>query len=351
MHNIEKFDETVFNLFPSNKAIFILSNVIVDIDTGLIFDPERNQIVWECANEALIFNDREPFIDHPGLACNDTRDKIIANRKENAKNYFLDKLQTAQLIDHECDFPVLHLLSSTSEYNYGHIFDVLQKIYTFDQITLNHFSVLLSSIRKLHNIDDHLSALFSEYKPKYYYYNRDNLVKVKTLIFIRPPARPLYFIPEAFDFLRKKYLNYFNISDVSAPNLNVFLLREQHLARSIENMAQLKNFLLSNNITVVTGSEPLKEQIEICVNAKRVAGTHGSSFINTHIFCSEHTHFLELIPRSFLDKYGDDWSILKYQYKLSKNSYLQDSCADTGIHTDTVVDLNRLLHFYTGSTE
>ena len=87
------------------------------------------------------------------------------------------------------------------------IFDVLQKIYTFDQITLNHFSVLLSSVRKMHNIDDHLSALFSEYTPKYYYYNRDNLVKVKTLMFIRPPVRPLHFIPETFDFLRKKYLN------------------------------------------------------------------------------------------------------------------------------------------------
>ena len=350
MHIIEKFDETVFNLFPSNKAIFILSNVIVDIDTGLIFDPERNQIVWECANEALIFNDREPFIDHAGLACSDTRDKIIADRKENAKNYFVDKLQTAQLIDHECDFPVLHLLSSTSEYNYGHMFDVLQKIYTLDQITLNNFSVLLSSIRKMHNIDDHLSALFSEYTPKYYYYNRDNLVKVKTLMFIRPPVRPLHFIPETFDFLRKKYLNYFNISDVLAPNLNVFLLREQHLARSIENMDQLKEFLVANNITVVTGREPLKEQIEIFVNAKRVAGTHGSLFMN-NIFCSEHTHFLELIPKSYVDKFGADWSPWKYQHKLSKNSYLTDSCADTGMYTDTVVDLDRLLHFYNGSTE
>jgi hypothetical protein len=60
--------------------------------------------------------------------------------------------------------------------------------------------------------------------------------------------------------------------------------------------------------------------------------------------------FLELIPKSFVDKYGDDWSPWKYQYKLS-NSYSTDSCADTGIHTDTVVDLDRLLHFYTGSTE
>lgn len=349
MHIIEKFDDSVFNLFPSEQAIFILSDVIVDIDTGLIFDPERNQIVWECANEALIFNDREPFIDHTELSFSDTRNKIISHRKENAKKYFLNKLQTAQLIDHECNFPVLHLLSSTSEYNYGHIFDVLQKIYTFDQITLNHFSVLLSSIRKMHNIDDHLSALFSEYKPKYYYYNRDYLVKIKTLIFIRPPVRPLHFIPETFNFLRNRYLNYFNIDDVQTPSLNVFLLREENLSRSIDNMDQLKDFLFANNITVVTGSEPLKEQIEIFVNAKRVAGIFGGCFVN-NIFCSKHTHFLELIPRSYIDRYGDDWSVWKYQYKLS-NSYLTDSCSDTGEGTNSFVDINKLLHFYTGITE
>ena len=349
MHIIEKFDETVFNLFPSNQAIFILSNVIVDIDSGLIFDPERNEIVWECANEALIFNDREPFIDHAGLACIDTRNKIITERKENAERYFSSKLKTAQLIDHECDFPVLHFLSSTSEYNYGHIIDVFQKIYTFDQVALNHFSVLVSSVRKMHNMDDHLSALFSGHKPKYYYYNRDNLVKIKTLIFIRPPVRPLHFIPETFDFLRKRYLNHFNISDVQIPNLNVFLLREKHLSRSIENMDQLKKFLLANNITVITGAEPLKEQIEIFVNAKRVAGTHGSCFVN-NIFCSEHTHFLELIPQSYVERFGEDWSAWRYQYKLSKN-YSLDSCADTGMHTDTIIDIDRLLHFYTGGME
>lgn len=288
-----KFRDTVDNLIDSPSEFFHFKNCIVDMKTGLIFDPLSKSILWQAANEQLIWMPNAIYRDDRFFGNNQKKLQLIIDRMNNLEVYMngvLSANSNLMRVD-----TALHLLHPFSHYAFGHFFDSMQKIYVAEKFNLQYDSVLFSRNYEIKDFDDHIRALRLSDK-KHYFFANESLLKVDNLFYIRPVAKVTSFTQESFDFIRNCYYDYFNISSESLPEKKIFLTRKRgKQSRFLLNDKLVEEELIRQGVRVLDGSESLRDIVNLMANASHVAGIHGSLFLN-NIYANNLTKFKEYCP-------------------------------------------------------
>jgi hypothetical protein len=330
--NSQKFRDIWVNIFDTPKTHFYINDCIVDFATGLIY--KDGQIIWETANEILIWKNRFMSGD-PRWRNRISRLEIVIERMKELTEYFENKLNTQDSINSINEGTSLHLLHPFGRYVFGHFFDTMQKLVTVEDERLNFESILLSKTNEIMNLEDHFLALGLANKKTIP--NNSDLIKVSRLLFISPIAHPTTYTSESYQFLRKKYYGHFNIKKVR-PSMKIFLTRRKGMFRRyLINSSDIEAKLAEENIIIYDGTESFSEAIRGFSSATHVAGVHGSLFAN-NIYGHEETKYLEFCP------VGRIGNTFRTQYKLC-HSYKQILLDGDSEHNISL-DPNKLLAFY-----
>lgn len=329
----DTFRDTWLNIFDSPKSHFYISDCIVDFETGLIY--KDDQIIWEAANENMVWNGG--WISGDARWRNRiTRQDLIAERMKKLTSYFESKIKKTKTISIVNEGTTLHLLHPFNRYVFGHIFDTLQKLHIAEKERLSFQSALISKTHEIIDFDLHLKAL--GLADKKIIESDLGLVRVSRLLFIPPVGHPTSFVPDSYLFIRNKYQKYFGLNENLQCNKKIFLTRRAgEFKRYLINDQEIEAALKKEGILYFDGRQTFKEIVESFAQASHVAGVHGSLFTN-NIYGNEKTKYLEFCPRT------RENHTFHHQFKLcsSYGHVLVDG--DDG--NNIKLDLNDLKIFY-----
>jgi hypothetical protein len=315
------FRDSDLNFIDSKEDVIKFSNAIVDPSTGIIFDLNKNEIIWEAANEYLLwFSGYEQLwmSSDPLFKNRISRISLIHDRMLKLDSLIRNKI--AQNKVRKITGTVLHLLHPFGFYVYGHFFDTMQKMYAVDKFNLTFDSAILSNPSKIIDIETHLKSLGLENKA-HFLNNSNELIHLDWGIYLRPISQPPIYTRDSFEFLSKKYSS--TLKEKSEKTYKLFFNRQKGVVpRFVLNGEYLENFLSTNGIEIINGNEPLMRLIDMIGNATHIAGPHGSLFING-IFSNAQTKFLEFCPSNRINK------AFEYQFKDCRNYKFMEVNADS----------------------
>ena len=328
---ITPFKNTELNFFHARQDFIFLQDVIVDFDTSLVY--KDGSIIWDCAAENILWD--------PAWITSDIRwgnklfrQQLVLERMKALQDRFENKIQAQESIE-TIGGVSLHLLHPFGRYVFGHLFDSLQKIFVAEKHCHQYDTVLLSDPREILNIEEHLKILDLDKKKCIY---KSGLAKIESLIYISPPAYPTTFIPESYNFIRSKYLNYYGLDGSVTPNKKIFLTRRKgNFGRYLANDQMMEAELKKQDILYLDGKQSFQEIIAAFSMASHVAGVHGSLFTN-NIFGNIKTKYLEYCPNL------REVHTFHHQFKLCENYKHNLVECDEGFNIS--IDPVDVLNFY-----
>lgn len=329
----KKYRDTWLNVIDEPSEFSYISKCIVDFETGLVF--KDGKILWQCANENIIWHKRWVSTDSR-WADRLTRLDVLKERMTEIQDNFYKKLsETKEFIEIKSG-TTLHLLHPFNRYVFGHMYDTLQKLEIVEKNKLAFNSVLLPGTSGIIDFDIHLKAFGLDKKELIR--SNHGLVKVNYLIFIQPVGHPTSFTPESYEYVRSKYQNYYGISSDTNPSKKIFLTRKRgNFRRYLLNDDEIYKNLSKEGILYFDGSEKFDEIYHAFSNASHIAGVHGSLFTN-NIFGNASTHYREYCPE------GREVHTFHHQYKLCKD--YEHILVKGDEENNIAIDLHDLMNFY-----
>lgn len=330
----KKFRDTWLNIIDSPNEYIHIQKCVVDLETGLIM--KDGKILWECANENIVWHKRWISTD-PRWADRITRLDVIKERMQTLNSYFNEKLSMCNDIPEIRSGTTLHLLHPFNRYVFGHIYDTFQKLQVVDKHQLSFNSVLLSGSNEIIDFEKHLKV-FNLDKKILAKSNR-GLIKVNYLLFVQPVGHPTSFTPESYDYIRSKYRNYYSLGDQEEqPTLKIFLTRKKGVfRRHLLNDDEIYESLKKHGILYFDGTQTFDEIFHAFSKASHVAGVHGSLFTN-NIFGHSKTRYREYCPEA------REVHTFHHQYKICKN--YEHVLVKGDAENNITIDLNDLIKFY-----
>lgn len=327
------FRDTWLNIFDSPNTHFYINDCIVDFETGLIFKDE--EILWEAANESMVWTDGWPSVD-PRWKNRISRQDVISERMKKLNNYFKTKIENTKNIKEINEGSVLHLLHPFNRYVFGHLFDSLQKLSVVEDEKLNFDSFLISKTHEIIGIESHFKALKIENKKRYE--SDGGLIKVKRLIYIPPPSHPTSFTPKSFSYIRRNYSEMFGLDFDCEAHAKIFLTRRKgKFKRYLKNDIEVEEALAKIGVITLDGTEDFLYIAQQFSKASHVAGVHGSLFTN-NIYGNSQTKYLEYCPRT------RENHTFHHQFKICKN--YSHTLVDSDDHHNVILEIEQLLNFY-----
>jgi hypothetical protein len=330
----QRLRDTSLNVLNVQEEKFFLQ----DVEVGLYGEVFKDGILLpEPSLEAIIWINEYGRIQH--IAADNRW--LTASRSELVKiriNYLQSLYDSEYIFKNKLDGEVLHLIHPFFHYEFGHLFDTLQKICVLSAEELDRVQyVIVNNTDKINRFSDHLSAIglgdkvCSKKKPR-------TLFQCSKLFALSPIGNTANFSTESYDFIRGRYYSHFRIKENHNPSNRIFLSRLAPMSRPLSNATQIHHELEKVGIIILTGDESLEEHISIFSSASHIAGIHGSLFANS-IFATERTQFLEYCPSTRLDY----TFINKYKKQLL---YKFIPVTPDGVDNSLKLDIEGLLSFY-----
>lgn len=197
----------------------------------------------------------------------------------------------------------VYALSFHREYLYGHLWDSIQPLKIVEDSGIQG--------NLLYNIDSEINDINQHWDIFGYPVGRRTAIDAKVQNYrvsklVVPimdnfhgfPANRI--VPHTKDWLIEKYMSWDEVELNNSPR-KLYLSRHQAASRNVVNEEEVTSFLEGRGFTIVRGSEPLKDHINLFNSAKVIVGCHGSLFKNI-LFCRNRPTIIEFYPNSREDK-------------------------------------------------
>ena len=289
-------------IYSHDSRLLSFSNVYVDMSTGLMFSDDFD-LIPESAEDYffwfpnVLLNSANIFQDGKILS-EEIRNELI-NRINNFKsqhNFIESNLENIITIEDTC----ISILDPFGQYRFGHMHDVLQRLFSNKNFFEDKALVLLqSSTHSINNFDFYINKMELEFKRKITYHNKgSHFVFCKNVILPTCPTYTTFNSVKYYnDYIIDKLVNlnsYNGIYKSSKFPIKVFLSRSNFQRSPLNEAGLIKDILLPNNWIIIYGDESVEEIIWLFANAEKILGAHGSLFSNT-MYCKKDCHIIELV--------------------------------------------------------
>lgn len=330
-----KVDGSYLDFLPTQDFVEI-HDCLVDGRTGLV-GFKNGELVNESLLEYVWW--KPEWI---GISYGDELQRRVLKRVDDAKEGFRNSLTSKKIINLDENHVYISLLHPHAIYSFGHLFDTLAKLNIAEKNLpdLKNIALLTSDYSLIQNFDKYIDILTgSKIKIVDNRFSDEDgfpMWACKKLILIKPKNRPANFTQETFDYVDKKFEQYYSLK--KAENFKLFLARRSgYESRYIVNFDEIKTALEAAGVVILYGNEPLDEIYRHFACATHVAGYHGSLFANL-IYSKEHAMVLE-----FCSSTREDVSFMvKYKKKMSYTQLLIKADENNNAN----LDVEMLLNFY-----
>lgn len=333
----KSYKEENLDLFPDFPSINFSQKILLDPQTGLLFDKKSNNATY--ISKSFVVNSNKNGIKSwirstPNFHLEEIKKKEIDERINSLQNY-IKIISSKEIEILEPHFTYINLCFGT-KYAYGHLVDLVLKLLYLPQKIANP-CFLISDENGIKDIKEILKIVSD--------------IDSAEFKLIKPSEKKLFFLENVIEL--KQVNGLCNFSNIKEYNLflekiskrfknqtqekDIFLIREPPLKRHILNALQLKECLKKNNITIIDGSETFLERAEILFNARAVCGYHGGLFLDT-CFCKKNTRILEYAPVNRQIK------CFLRMYKPSQNYYIKYLNTDKSFNVN--LDIEEIMNFY-----
>ncbi|CAB9495510.1 glycosyltransferase 61 family protein [Alteromonas macleodii] len=303
----DRFIESNRNFTNVKYHKYVLSDVYIDLKSGLILDNNKHPI-WELAYEVLYWGPpiKGKYFDNP---------KELDNIVETRKQAHLERL--SQYTDEDYDKAytfnaneqVIYLIHPFGWYPYGHLHDSLQRLYQWKDVSFSNPKLLCSDFKRVVEFDKHINACGYAFSTVFSASKLTKLVRVSNLFVGINPAMYTTLTAESYDWLMSGYRSVFGESNNSIPGIYLSRNGIKKGARGVINDNEVQEYLKGKGFVIIDGTEPLEKIYQYFSNANCVVAPHGSLLVNT-IFCKRESKIIEFCPNnrpdfSFKNKHKD----------------------------------------------
>lgn len=234
----------------------------------------------------------------------------------------------AEILDNNYDILLESAIDLTwaRDYMFGHIFDVLQRLFPIkDKVINEKTKFIVSDYSKINDFLTHLSVISGReiQKKDIFVANQNKVIYVKELIYSLSPTIPCSIDRDFYIWMINKYYDHFSIEDPK-PIYNLYLSRN-HIHNNYRGVLNEKEVIdcLSKNYDfhILYGNEPLEKTINYFANSNMVIFPHGSAGMNT-LFSNKNTKILEYYPKTYPRIGVVDQNICG-QFKMAKKNHRQ----------------------------
>jgi hypothetical protein len=312
-----------FKFFTKNSYLLLLSNVYVDMSTGLMYTSDFD-LIPESSDEYLfwfpevIFNKADCF-DGVNINNYGIRDEFQKRFDElNSRlNFGQIDLSDIKIIEDIC----VCLLDPFGEYRYGHLHDVFQKIFANKDYLQNQDSILLiSNTDSIANFDFYLDQLGCQFKDHIIYEknNKNHFVFCKKVYLPLCPTYTTYHSIKYYNefiidrLVKSASNNLSNTNNSIEKSIKLYLSRKFFSRCPLMEEELINEVLIPNGWIILYGNENIEDTIRLFSNADKVLGAHGAAFVNT-LYCKESCSIFEICCKN------RQVISLKEKYKRAKN--------------------------------